>query len=98
MVKLAILIARLSGADIILLDEPFSGSTYVDRAKLIDYISSSNSTFILATSNLDAIGDSVWSQVYVFEEGSLKPLNQIPTGSLKWASIIYEEIKRGLGN
>jgi energy-coupling factor transport system ATP-binding protein len=79
MVKLAILIARLSGADIILLDEPFSGLTYVDRAKLIDYISSSNSTFILATSNLDAIGDSTWSQVYVFEEGSLKPLNQIPT-------------------
>jgi energy-coupling factor transport system ATP-binding protein len=98
MVKLAILIARLSGADIILLDEPFSGLTYIDRAKLIDYISSSNSTFILATSNLDAIGDSMWSQLYGLEEGTLKPLNQIPTGSLKWASIIYEEIKRGLGN
>jgi energy-coupling factor transport system ATP-binding protein len=98
MVKLALLIAKLSGADVILLDEPFSGLTYIDRAKLINYISSSNSTIILATSNIDAVGDASWSYMYSLENGVLKPINTLPTHSLKWASIVYEEIKRGVGD
>ena len=97
MVKLATTLSRLAGADLVLLDEPFSGLTYVDRLRLLEHLKSSGVAAVIATSSSDAVGSGIWSRAYELDEGVLKPLRADRVGSIELAARIYEEIKRGAG-
>lgn len=56
MVKLAVAAAQLvPGLSVILLDEPFSGLTYVDRVKLLEYLLRVKPAKIVATSNSEVV-------------------------------------------
>jgi len=99
MVKLAIIISGLAGADLVLLDEPFAGLTYSDRLSLLEYmLSMRDKAFILATSTIQGIGRVNWTQAYKLEDGALYPFDFESKTSLKWASLVYEAIKNGVGD
>lgn len=99
MVKLAVTIANLSKARLLLLDEPFSGSTYSDRVKLLNYLKESGISALITTSNIDAFHGNIWSRIYRLEDGVL---SELKTGqysyTLEHAYRLYEEIKNGASN
>lgn len=98
MVKLAITVSTISNTELILMDEPFSGLSYSDRAKLIDYIKKTKATVLLTTSSLDAIQSHIWTRMLKLEDGVVKDLDiREGNSSLEWASRIYEEISYGIG-
>lgn len=99
MVKLATALAGMTGVDVILLDEPFSGLTYVDRLNLIKHLEQGDFTVILTTSIGDVVESGVWSGIYRLEDGRLEKID--PRGvkrdrlSLRALSRLYEELKHG---
>lgn len=92
MVKLAFELARISNAEVLLLDEPFSGLTYRDRLALLRHLAESNATAVVATSNLDAIESPYWTKLYKIESGMLMELSPVSSPSLLHVSKLYEEI------
>ncbi|MEM0225003.1 MAG: ATP-binding cassette domain-containing protein [Desulfurococcaceae archaeon] len=98
MVKLAVTIANLSKAKLLLLDEPFSGSTYSDRAKLLEYLRGASISALITTSNLDAYQGYMWSKTYRLEDGELSELGIGSRDTLGYAAWLYEEIRNGIGN
>jgi energy-coupling factor transport system ATP-binding protein len=72
-VKLAIEISRnVSDNIILLIDEPFSGLTYVDRIEILKDLLSDDKTKIIATANLDIISRyRSHTKIYMLREGSL---------------------------
>lgn len=93
MVKLAFELACASNAEILLLDEPFSGLTYRDRLGLLRHLAEGGATAIVATSNLDAVESPYWTKLYKIESGRLVELGSAsPSSSLAYASKLYEEI------
>lgn len=73
MVKAAVILAAWAGsADILLLDEPFSGLTYVDRARLISLLSSLPAAKILTTSTMELTSLMRNWRILMLENGELK--------------------------
>jgi len=72
-VKLAIEISRnISDNIILLIDEPFSGLTYVDRIEILKDLLTDDKTKIIATANLDIISRyRSHTKIYMLREGSL---------------------------
>ena len=95
MVKFAIELARISGASLLLLDEPFSGLTYRDRLMLIDYLVKQNASVILASSLLDTYLESTWNKVFKLEDGELVDFNPLTRRgySLHYAAWLYSELE-----
>ena len=77
MVKLAIVLATISNATIILIDEPFSGLTYSDRLKLIKELLILNNAVVLASSWIELATIPNWSRVLKLENNVLMPLDSI---------------------
>lgn len=97
MVKLAVSLAHIARADLILMDEPFSGITYIDRAKLVEYIGKSSVPVVVTTSDLDAVYTGIWSTMLHLEDGVLKPLvNPRTYYTLQYAAYVYEVIKNSV--
>ncbi|MEM3848565.1 MAG: ABC transporter ATP-binding protein [Zestosphaera sp.] len=78
MVKLAITVAQLvPGLSVILLDEPFSGLTYADRVKLLEYLVKVKPAKIIATSNSEVLGLREGVKVLRLEDGVLMEDRQL---------------------
>ncbi|MGC8953597.1 MAG: ATP-binding cassette domain-containing protein [Desulfurococcus sp.] len=72
MVKLAVSLAGLrEEVDIVLLDEPFSGLTYVDRVKLVNSLIGLGKAVVIAVSSSDILGYPPGSKTYRLENGVL---------------------------
>ncbi|MEM1528792.1 MAG: ABC transporter ATP-binding protein [Desulfurococcaceae archaeon] len=96
MVKLSVVLAQTAGAKILLIDEPFSGLTYSDRVKLLEYLKDSVNTFIVTTSTLDAYQRGVWTKTYKLENGLLAELSGSSKYPLQYAAQFYEALKHGI--
>ncbi len=92
MVKLAVGLASTLDIGVLLLDEPFSGLTYEDRLELLEQLAKSNTTVVVATSNLDAIEVPYWTKLYRLETGKLTEMGTTGTTSLTYASKLYREL------
>jgi len=96
MVKLAVLIATISGATLLLLDEPFSGLTYIDRLKLVRDLVKLDKTILLASSWLELASVSGWSKLFKLEEHTLAPLSQVKLAySLEDLAELYSKLTGG---
>ncbi|MEM3981091.1 MAG: ATP-binding cassette domain-containing protein, partial [Ignisphaera sp.] len=75
-VRLAVLLAYTVAEDcILLLDEPFTGSTYVESFNLVNTLSSLNTTTkIITLSSKDYIPLFSNAKIYTLSKGSLEPL------------------------
>lgn len=98
MVKLAVTLAQLTRAKLILLDEPFSGLTYVDRVKLLEHLKRLGITVVLTVSNLDAYQEEYWTKTYSLDNGLLVEINLNKFFSLDRAAWLYEELKNGVSD
>jgi energy-coupling factor transport system ATP-binding protein len=98
MVKLAVTLAQLTRAKLILLDEPFSGLTYVDRVKLLGHLRELGITVVLTVSNLDAYQEEYWTKTYRLDNGLLVEFKPDKLFSLDRAAWLYEELKNGVSN
>ncbi|MEM4441112.1 MAG: ATP-binding cassette domain-containing protein [Desulfurococcaceae archaeon] len=95
MVKLAVELGVLSGAGLLLLDEPFSGLTYKGRFLLLEHISRLSASVVVATSSLDAAVSPVWTSMYKLENGVLSELvldGERVHHDLVYASKLYSEV------
>lgn len=95
MVKLAVELAVLSGAGLLLLDEPFSGLTYKGRFMLLEHLSALNASVVVASSSLDASISPVWTRIYKLENGVLSEFTADRTRihhDLVYASKLYSEV------
>ncbi|MCY0868230.1 MAG: ATP-binding cassette domain-containing protein [Desulfurococcus sp.] len=73
MVKLAVGLASIRrDVDLILLDEPFSGQTYIDRLELARNLEGVGKTVIVAVSSGCMLGYPRSSRIYRLEDGSLQ--------------------------
>ncbi|MFZ8783077.1 MAG: ABC transporter ATP-binding protein [Desulfurococcaceae archaeon] len=77
MVKLAVLLAILSGATTLLLDEPFSGLTYADRLRLVKELIGLDRAVVLASSWLEPATVSGWTTVLKLEDHTLTRVDSI---------------------
>jgi len=88
MVKLAVGLAGLrSDVGVVLLDEPFSGLTYVDRVRLIDSLPELGKALIIAVSNRDVLGYPPGSRTYLLEDGLLHEYEPGEPSILLYAEI-----------
>ena len=85
MVKLAVTLAVISGANILLIDEPFSGLTYRDRFKLIKDLIKLDKVVVLASSWLEPASLPGWSSVFKIEDHVLTLL-----GTVKYSYTLEE--------
>ncbi len=93
MVKLAIVLATISKATIILVDEPFSGLTYNDRLKLIKELLALDNAVILASSWIEPATISGWSRILKLENNMLTLLGNIkPTYTLEELAEVYNKL------
>jgi energy-coupling factor transport system ATP-binding protein len=77
MVKLAVLLAILSGTTTLLLDEPFSGLTYADRLRLVKELVGLDRVVVLASSWLEPATVSGWTTVLKLEDHTLTRVDSI---------------------
>jgi energy-coupling factor transport system ATP-binding protein len=69
--RLAIALALIANYNIFLLDEPFSGLTYLDRAALVDYLKSLPGAKIVTISSRDSIPFLSGFKLYSLHNGSV---------------------------
>ncbi|WP_084322125.1 ATP-binding cassette domain-containing protein [Desulfurococcus amylolyticus] len=88
MVKLAVSLAGLrEEVDIVLLDEPFSGLTYVDRVKLVNSLIGLGKAVVIAVSSSDILGYPPGSKTYRLENGVLQRSEAKGSTVASYASI-----------
>lgn len=93
MVKLAVVLATISNATVILVDEPFSGLTYSDRLKLIRELLVLNSAVVLASSWIEPATIPGWSQVLKLENSALTQIGSIrPAYTLEELAEVYSRL------
>ncbi|MEM0318131.1 MAG: ATP-binding cassette domain-containing protein [Candidatus Nezhaarchaeales archaeon] len=95
MVKLAVELAVLSGAGLLLLDEPFSGLTYKSRLLLLEHLPNLGVSVVVASSSLDATVSPVWTSMYKLENGVLTELavnKALVQHDLVYASKLYSKV------
>lgn len=78
--KLAVALSLIAGFSIFLLDEPFSGLTYLDRAALIEYLEAVPGAKILTTSSRDSIPFLKKFRLYKLIDGYL--VEERPSGEI----------------
>jgi len=69
--RLAIALALIANYNIFLLDEPFSGLTYLDRAALVDYLKSLPGAKVITISSKDSIPFLNGFKLYNLHNGSI---------------------------
>ena len=93
MVKLAVVLAVISGADLLLVDEPFSGLTYLDRLKLVRELTKLNRAVVLVSSWLEPVTVPGWNAVFKLEDHVLRPLNTVKlTYTLEELAEVYSKL------
>lgn len=92
MVKLAIELSMLSGAQVLLLDEPFSGLTYRDRVDLVKHLAQLNLAVVVASSIAEMTGIKAWTSVLKLENGSLSTMDSTDLREVNRALKLYYEV------
>ncbi|MET1159572.1 MAG: ATP-binding cassette domain-containing protein [Thermoprotei archaeon] len=95
MIKLALELALVSGADIILVDEPFSGISYHDRVELLNKIASSKASVIVSSSWVEPATMGIWDKKYLLENGVLYELEVVDSTSIVEIAEIYKSLYGG---
>ncbi|MFZ8790878.1 MAG: ABC transporter ATP-binding protein [Thermosphaera aggregans] len=97
MVKAAILLASTTvKPDLILLDEPFSGLTYIDRFNLIKLLSETPSAKLLTTSSWEFTGLLGEWRLMVLENGGLKQAEPLEKPSNALFSVELAKLLMGV--
>lgn len=88
--RLAVLLASIVVRNgVLLLDEPFTGSTYVDSLNLIDLlINVPRITKIITLSSKDYISLIKGAKAYIIDDGHLKPFNYNDSTVLRGIEIV----------
>lgn len=96
-IKLAVLLSLIGRYDILILDEPFTGLSYIDRLRLIEFLYRIPYTKIIAISNLESLALLArnCNTVYMLSNGVVKPIDIVfnkmfPDMIYKWCEAVYK--------
>lgn len=84
----AVATATSEGPAVLLLDEPFTGLTYLERLQLAESLAKLGSTYVITTSNSETLALFPSARVFKLVEGALEELKVVPErGALEAAEL-----------
>lgn len=83
--------------DILILDEPFTGLSYIDRLRLVEFLYRIPYTKIIAISSLESLALLArnCNTIYMLSDGVVKPIDiefnkMFPDMIYRWCEAVYK--------
>jgi len=96
-IKLAVLLSLIGRYDILILDEPFTGLSYIDRLRLVEFLYRIPYTKIIAISSLESLALLArnCNTIYMLSDGVVKPIDiefnkMFPDMIYRWCEAVYK--------